>query len=89
MRQAYPYPPLFSERTVAPAARATFTVSSEELLSTRLQLDQIIVPQGFSPNGDGINDTWHISGIDKYSVNKLVVVEQCIYQNKYLKTHLM
>ena len=40
---------------------------------TRLQLDQIIIPQGFSPNGDGINDTWHISGIDKYSVNKVEV----------------
>ena len=33
----------------------------------------LVLPNTFTPNGDGINDTWHISGIDKYSVNKLEV----------------
>lgn len=25
-----------------------------------------LIPSGFSPNGDGINDTWEIAGIEKY-----------------------
>jgi gliding motility-associated-like protein len=56
------------------ASTPGFICGSDQVTGpTRLQLDQIIVPQGFSPNGDGINDTWHISGIDKYSVNKVEV----------------
>ncbi len=33
----------------------------------------IVVPQGFSPNGDGINDTWVIENITSFSRNNVKV----------------
>ena len=33
--------------------------------------DEVFVPQGFSPNGDGINDAYSIEGIEKYPDNYL------------------
>ena len=38
-----------------------------------LELTELFVPQGFSPNGDGINDTWHITGIDRFPFNRVEV----------------
>jgi gliding motility-associated-like protein len=31
------------------------------------------IPEGFSPNGDGANDTWVIPGIENYPNNSIVV----------------
>jgi len=28
--------------------------------------DEVLIPQGFSPNGDGIGDTWVIAGLELY-----------------------
>ena len=36
-------------------------------------VENILVPQGFSPNDDGTNDTWHISGIENYPINHIEV----------------
>ena len=36
-------------------------------------IPDIVVPSGFSPNGDGINDTWIIANISQFSSNSIRV----------------
>ena len=33
----------------------------------------LAIPEGFSPNGDGIGDTWMIRGLDRYPAAKVVI----------------
>ena len=34
-------------------------------------MKEIFIPEGFSPNGDGVNDTWHITGIERFPGNHI------------------
>lgn len=66
--------------------------SADSLL---LEVLNLIVPSGFSPNGDGRNDSWVIRGIDAFGPAKVVVFnrwENVIfqsddYQNDWLGTN--
>ena len=42
------------------------------------------VYNGFTPNGDGINDTWVIDNIDKYPNNKVFIFNR--WGNKLFQT---
>lgn len=43
------------------------------IIITITQPDDLIMPTGFSPNGDGANDTFFIRGLDAYPSNTFVV----------------
>jgi gliding motility-associated-like protein len=40
---------------------------------TELYFTPLSIPKGFSPNGDGFNDTWVIEGLENYIRNKLTI----------------
>lgn len=39
-------------------------------------VDNVIVPSAFTPNGDGINDNWYITGISLYPANTVSVYDR-------------
>lgn len=43
---------------------------------TLAQPDDLVMPTGFSPNGDGANDTFFIRGLDAYPNNTFVVLNR-------------
>jgi len=57
---------------------------------TRVILTEIFIPDGFSPDGNGINDTWHITGIDRYSNNHVEVYNRWeikVFEQDYYNTN--
>jgi len=46
------------------SSSANVIITMEECLSTPLV--ELIIPSGFTPDGDQVNDTWELVGIDQY-----------------------
>ena len=63
----------------SPATTTTYTVEVENSEGCRATAqvtvtvfcDTLIIPSGYSPNNDGVNDGFVIVGIDKYPNNKI------------------
>ena len=49
------------------------TLSDEVIITIT---DQFIIPGSFSPNDDGVNDTWTIKGIDLYPNAKVTIYDR-------------
>jgi gliding motility-associated-like protein len=49
---------------------------SVQLLIVLTQPDDLVMPTGFTPNGDGANDTFVIRGLDAYPANTLVILNR-------------
>ena len=61
---------LFRLKASTPGFACGDDIYSQE---SRIQLEQLFIPEGFSPDGNGVNDTWHISGIERYPNNRVEI----------------
>lgn len=80
------------EGTVSGTVTFSYTISDPDgltddaVVTITYDYKQINVSQGFSPNGDGINETWYIEGIDKYLNNLVKVFDRwgiLVYQKQH------
>jgi gliding motility-associated-like protein len=51
-------------------------LTDDALVTINYAIEELIVSQGFSPNGDGNNDTWYIKGIESYPNNIVKVFDR-------------
>lgn len=74
--------PIILNSTVADAGTYSLIVSSNNCVSQRstvsIQVNKcstidLFIPEGFSPNGDGINDVFFIRGLDLYPENSITI----------------
>jgi len=58
----------------------TVTVDSNGCIASDTTLvevdDEFFIPEGFSPNGDGVNDLFEIVGIAKYPNNDIIIINR-------------
>jgi gliding motility-associated-like protein len=51
-------------------------LTDEAVVTIHYEIEELLVSQGFSPNGDGNNDTWYIKGIESYPNNIVKVFDR-------------
>ncbi|GFD76872.1 hypothetical protein KUL113_62920 [Tenacibaculum sp. KUL113] len=76
-----------SGNTATGTARVTFTAPDEDNdgISDACDTRQVVSPKGFSPNGDGQNDTWVIENIEKFPNSNIQVFNRWgerVYESK-------
>ncbi|HMG90035.1 MAG TPA: Ig-like domain-containing protein [Chryseolinea sp.] len=70
------------EGTTAFTTSFSYTISDpggltdDAIVTINYSILELIVSQGFSPNGDGNNDTWYIKGIESYPNNIVKVFDR-------------
>jgi gliding motility-associated-like protein len=75
--------PVPNTSVVMPFNNTTYTFSAVDVngctsdvfftVLMRLDCDEVVVYNGFTPNGDGINDVWLIDNIEKFPNNKVFI----------------
>jgi gliding motility-associated-like protein/uncharacterized repeat protein (TIGR01451 family) len=63
-------------------------ILANNVAQTIQQVNPLIVPNVFTPNGDGINDTFFIPGLDTYSENEITIINRWgndVYEKKNYK----
>ena len=58
-------------RITAKGYKCAFTISEAVTLDVKIR--ELHIPNAFSPEGDGINDKWYITGIDYYPNNTVQI----------------
>jgi len=70
------------EGTLSSVVTFSYTISDpggltdDAVVTISYSINELIVSQGFSPNGDGNNDTWYIKGIEGYPNNIVKVFDR-------------
>lgn len=70
------------EGTLSSTVTFSYTITDPEgltddaVVTIEYTFKELIVSQGFSPNGDGNNDTWYIQGIESYPNNIVKVYDR-------------
>lgn len=80
--------------TVSPTTNTTYTVqitdingcvdSTTAIITVLPDLTDLIVPNLFTPNGDGFNDMWIVQNLDAYTANEVTVFNiygQVVYES--------
>ena len=62
---------LYRVKVTAKGYKCAFVLSDAVVLDVKFR--DLHIPQGISPNGDGTNDTWFITGIDYYPNNTVQI----------------
>jgi len=65
-----------------------YPILANNVAQTVQQVNPLIIPNVFTPNGDGVNDTFFIPGLDTYSENEIVIINRWgndVYEKKNYK----
>jgi len=77
--------------TAAPTVTTTYTLTAgtggcaSTSQVTVIVLDALLIPNAFTPNGDGNDDTWQIDRIGNFNENKVIVFNR--WGNKIFETN--